>query len=163
MKIQTLILLTFLTFHSMAQSGKAQTERKTFNRTTSIEQTIDADAESIWKILTNSEAYPQWNSTIVSLEGKIAAGEKIRLISTLDTSRTFKLKVKEVVENQKLVWGDAMGKRTYTLEEKNGKTVFRMKEKIGGPLFPLFAKMIPSFDASFEQFARDLKVEAERN
>ena len=36
-----------------------------------------------------------------------------------------------------------------------------MTEKIGGPLFPLVAKMIPSFDKSFEQFAIDLKKEAE--
>jgi hypothetical protein len=37
-----------------------------------------------------------------------------------------------------------------------------MQEKIGGPLFPLFAGMIPSFDASFDQFALDLKNEAEK-
>jgi len=36
-----------------------------------------------------------------------------------------------------------------------------MREKIGGPLFPLFAKMIPPFDDSFDQFAADLKEEAE--
>jgi hypothetical protein len=36
-----------------------------------------------------------------------------------------------------------------------------MTEKIGGPLFPLFASSIPSFDASFERFAADLKREAE--
>lgn len=37
-----------------------------------------------------------------------------------------------------------------------------MKEKIGGPLFPLFAKMIPPFNESFEKFANDLKKEAEK-
>lgn len=36
-----------------------------------------------------------------------------------------------------------------------------MNEKIGGPMFPLFAKMIPPFDQAFEQFANDLKNEAE--
>ena len=36
-----------------------------------------------------------------------------------------------------------------------------MNEIIGGPVFPLFAKMIPPFDESFEQFASDLKSEAE--
>ena len=38
-----------------------------------------------------------------------------------------------------------------------------MTEKIGKPLFPLFAKMIPAFDESFEKFANDLKKEAEKN
>jgi hypothetical protein len=36
-----------------------------------------------------------------------------------------------------------------------------MAEKIGGPLFPLFAGMIPPFDQSFEKFTADLKKEAE--
>jgi hypothetical protein len=55
-----------------------------------------------------------------------------------------------------------MGKRVYTLTKNgDGTTTFSMTEKIGGPIFPLFAKMIPSFDASFEAFATDLKKEAE--
>ena len=63
---------------------------------------------------------------------------------------------------KKLVWGDAMGKRTYMLtKNQNGSVTFSMDEKIGGPMFPLFAKMIPSFDASFDRFAADLKKEAE--
>jgi hypothetical protein len=40
-------------------------------------------------------------------------------------------------------------------------TNFTMVEKIGGLLFPLFAKMILPFDETFEQFAKDLKNEAE--
>ena len=40
-------------------------------------------------------------------------GKKIE--STLDTSRTFKLKVIEVSPYTTLIWGDAMGKRTFEL------------------------------------------------
>ncbi len=55
-----------------------------------------------------------------------------------------------------------MGQRVYSLEDAGRKGVrFSMNEKIGGPIFPLFAKMIPPFDESFEQFAADLKKEAE--
>jgi hypothetical protein len=55
-----------------------------------------------------------------------------------------------------------MGSRVYTLTKGNGgSTHFFMTEKIGGPLFPLFAGAIPSFDESFEQYAADLKKEAE--
>lgn len=35
-----------------------------------------------------------------------------------------------------------------------------MREKIGGFMFPMYAKMIPPFDDAFEQFAADLKREA---
>ncbi len=147
----------------MAQDGKASTTKKTFSRETSIRTVINADAAIIWALLTNAADYPRWNSTIVSLEGNIQEGEKIRLKSTLDEKRTFKLKVKALVAQKKLVWGDGKGHRVFLLEaQPDGKVVFSMSEKIGGLMFPMYAKYIPPFDASFEQFARDLKQEAER-
>ena len=139
----------------------ATTIKKTFNRTTSVSTTINADLATVWSLLTSAENYPTWNSTVVSIDGTIAEGEKIKLKSTLDTSRTFKLKVLEMTTNSKLVWGDAMGKRTYTITKTQDGVLFSMTEKIGGFMFPLFAKKIPSFDASFEQFAKDLKTAAE--
>ena len=147
----------------MAQNGQATTEKKTFSRTTSVSTSIQADAATVWGLLTDASNMANWNSTIVSVEGNIAVGEKIQLVSTLDPKRTFKLKVKEIVPNQKLVWGDAMGKRTYTLSPTANGVLFSMSEKIGGPIFPLFANKIPSFDESFEQFAADLKKAAESN
>jgi hypothetical protein len=75
---------------------------------------------------------------------------------------TTTLTVRDFEPPTRLVWGDAMGKRTYRITAHPGGTVtFSMHEKIGGPLFPLFAKMIPPFDAAFDQFAADLKKKAE--
>jgi len=164
MKRFALISLFLITLISslMAQNGQATTEKKTFSRTTSVSTSIQADAATVWGLLTDAPNMASWNSTIVSVKGTIAEGEKIELVSKLDPKRTFKLKVKEIAPNQRLVWGDAMGKRTYTLQEANGETVFSMSETIGGPIFPLFASQIPSFDESFEQYAADLKKEAER-
>lgn len=155
------IVLLMTTLTSPAQSGKAATVKKTFSRATSISIPIQADAPIIWALLTNAADFSRWNSTIVSIEGEIALNKKIKLKSTLDPKRTFKLKVKELEPDRKLVWGDGLGKRTYTLQKSGEATLFTMHEKIGGPLFPLFAKQIPSFDESFEQFAADLKKEAE--
>jgi len=160
-KLLILCIMTISTI-ATAQNNKATTIRKTFSRTTSVSINIQADPSIIWALLTNAADYKRWNSTIVSIEGEIAPGEKIRLKSTLDPKRTFKLKVKKMEAEKSLVWGDAMGKRTYTLiSNGNGDVNFSMVEKIGGPIFPLFASKIPSFDASFDQFAADLKKEAE--
>ena len=142
-------------------NGKASTSKTTFSRETSISVNIEADDAILWALLTNAADFPRWNSTVISISGKIQNGETIELKSTLDEKRTFKLKIKEFVPNQRLVWGDAMGSRVYSLEKAGKGTQFKMSEKIGGPLFPLFANMIPSFDESFEQFAADLKKEAE--
>ncbi|MEM9075396.1 MAG: SRPBCC domain-containing protein [Bacteroidota bacterium] len=145
-----------------AQFGKSVTTKRTFSRETTITAEIKADANLIWKVLTDSENYPEWNSTIISFKGKIAPNEKIILKSTLDEKREFKLKVKEYVPNHKLVWGDANGKRTFLIElVALGRVHFTMHEKIGGIMFPLYAKMIPSFDENFEQFVKDLKTKVE--
>jgi uncharacterized protein YndB with AHSA1/START domain len=146
----------------VANNGKANTVKRTFSRETSISIEIKSDPSIVWTLLTNASDYPRWNSTVISIEGNIAVGEKISLKSTLDPKRTFKLKVKEFLPEQKLAWGDAMGNRIYTINKNTiGTILFSMTEKIGGPIFPLFAKMIPPFDKSFEQFAADLKKEAE--
>ena len=141
--------------------GKAVTVKTTFHRETSIRVEIKADAAIVWGLLTNASDYPRWNSTVISIEGKIAPGEKIQLKSILDPKRTFKLKVKEMEERKRLVWGDGQGNRVYAISNGNGTVVFSMTEKIGGLMFPMYAKMIPPFDQSFEQFANDLKRESE--
>lgn len=158
----TILTITMMTTAAMAQTGKATTVKTTFHRETSVNIEIKADPAIVWTLLTNASDYPRWNSTVTSIEGTIALGEKIKLKSTLDPKRTFKLKVKEFEIAKKLVWGDSQGNRTYTLtNNENGTVTFSMTEKIGGLMFPMYAKMIPSFDQSFEQFAADLKKEAE--
>lgn len=147
---------------TVSSNGKAVTTKETFSRTTAVSIDIQADRSIIWALLTNAGDFPRWNSTVISIEGAIAPGEKIKLKATLDPKREFKLKVKEFEADTRLVWGDAMGNRVYTLKSiGDNLTNFTMVEKIGGPLFPLFAKMIPPFDEAFEQYAKDLKNEAE--
>lgn len=142
--------------------GKAVTHKSTFHRETTVNIGIRADASVVWALLTQASDYPRWNSTILSIDGRIALGVTIRLKSTLDAKRTFKLKVKAFDAERTLVWGDGQGNRTYALSaEENGAVRFSMTERIGGLMFPLYASMIPSFDQSFEQFAWDLKKEAE--
>jgi hypothetical protein len=143
-------------------TGNAKTVKKFFSRQTSVAIDIAASPEAIWRHLTNAEAYTSWNSTVVELTGKIAPGEKLVIRSTLAPNRKFKLTVKAFEPNKRLAWGDAMGTRTYSLTPMaDGRTRFTMTEIIGGPIFPLFARMIPSFDDSFNQIATDLKNAAE--
>ncbi|MEP3480270.1 MAG: SRPBCC domain-containing protein [Fuerstiella sp.] len=147
---------------TMNANGNASTVKKLFSRSTTVTVDIAAPPARIWELLTDSKNFASWNSTIVELTGDITPGGRIQLVSKLDPKRTFKLKVKEYKLNERLSWGDAMGTRVYTLTTRpDGSTQFQMTEKIGGPIFPLFAKMIPPFDSSFNQFAADLKLAAE--
>lgn len=140
--------------------NEARTVRRWFSRETRIESEIEAPPERVWSVLTHAPDVPRWNSTVLSLAGEIRAGGRLELVSTLAPGRTFKLRVTEFQPPHRLAWGDAMGRRVFALERiADGArlaTRLTMTERIGGPLFPLFARMIPPFDASFERFVADL-------
>lgn len=147
---------------SQLPTGKAVTMKMLFSRETAVRLPIQADVAIVWSLLTNAADFARWNRTIVSIEGNIQLGQTIKLKSTLDEKRTFTLKIKEMEAERRLVWGDSQGSRVYSLEKgAQNAVVFTMREKIGGLFFPLFSRFIPSFDESFEQFAADLKQEAE--
>ncbi len=91
---------------------------------TSYETSTDiaAPVEQVWGILTDAASYPSWNSTIISMEGVIADGETISLVSTLNPKRTFRLKVSAIEAPSSMVWSDGMplglfsGVRTFTVD-----------------------------------------------
>ncbi len=153
--------------NSGAANGKAKTTKSTFSRETSVAIQIESSPEVVWALLVNGPDYTRWNSTIVSFEGTIGERETIKLKSTLDPNRTFKLKVRAVKPEASMQWESGAapffkGVRTYQLDTlADGSVVFTMTEKMGGLMFPMAAGQIPDFTASFEQFAADLKSEAE--
>jgi hypothetical protein len=130
--------------------------------------TIATAPDRAWALLTDAASYPTWNPTVLSLEGTVAAGQKIRLVSSLDPKRTFKLKVAEADAPHRMVWSSGMplglfsGRRTFTLTPRtDGGTDFTMTEEFSGPMAPLITKAIPDMTDSFAQFAQALKVAAE--
>jgi hypothetical protein len=151
----------------MEPNGKATRQRTTFRLEYAVAIDIAAKADKVWALLTNAAGYPAWNSTIDSIEGSIAMGEQIALKSKIAPGRTFKLKVRDVVANERMTWNDGMapmfkGVRTYALAPgKNGSTVFSMVEVFSGIMLPMIAGSLPDFAPSFEQIAKDLKRAAE--
>lgn len=133
-----------------------------------VTRTINAPADRVWALLADAGGYTSWNPTIVSLEGTIAVGEKISLVSTVNPKRAFKLNIVEMSEPNKMVWADGMplglfkGERTFTLTSNAaGGTEFAMREVYTGLLAPLITKTIPDMTESFGQFADGLKQAAE--
>ncbi|MDJ0791991.1 MAG: SRPBCC domain-containing protein [Acidimicrobiia bacterium] len=134
----------------------------------SVSKTIGAPAERVWSILTDASRYTDWNPTIVSLDGTIAEGETIALVSTVNPKRTFKLKVSDVTAPTSMVWSDGMplglftGARTFTVTPReDGGSEFTMEEVYTGALAGLITRSIPDMTDSFEEFATGLKQEAE--
>ena len=136
-------------------------------RSYSVSRTIDAPADAVWRLLTDASSYARWNPAVVSIEGTIAEGSRIRLVSIAAPKRTFTLKVSEVRAPHHMVWADGMplglfrGQRTYTLAEHAGACRFSMVEEFTGPLAGLVTTAIPDLTPSFEAFADGLKAGAE--
>ena len=135
-------------------------------RETRVGVHINASPDAVWAVLTNAEDYPRWNSTVTSLKGSIAQGERIELKVKLDPKRTFKLEVSTFDAPQRMVWedGNAMfrGVRTFTLTAReDGTTDVTMAEVMTGAMMGMIAKKLPDFRPDFDTFMADLKAEAE--
>jgi hypothetical protein len=130
---------------------------------------IAADRDTIWRILTDAPGYAAWDSGVVKVEGNIAPGEKIKVVSSASPGRAFPVKVTDFVPGTRMVWSGGMplglfrGVRTFTLSpEGNGTTRFHMREEYTGPLLSVMWKSMPDLGPSFTQFATGLKDRAER-
>jgi hypothetical protein len=134
----------------------------------SVERTIDASPQRVWALLAHADGYPRWNPAVVSLSGRIADGETIKLVSTVNPGRTFSLAVSDVEPPNAMVWSDGMplglfrGVRTFSLRAVGAeRTEFSMHERYSGPLSGLIARAVPDLSESFAQFADGLKRAAE--
>ncbi|MES2208880.1 MAG: SRPBCC domain-containing protein [Chloroflexota bacterium] len=128
---------------------------------------INAEPEKVWALLADASSYRQWNRAVVSIEGRIAAGETVSLVSIANPRRTFRLHVTELTAPTRMVWRDGMplglftGERTYLVEPREGVTHFEMTEEYTGLLAGVFTKAIPDLTESFNLFADSLKAAAE--
>jgi hypothetical protein len=129
---------------------------------------IQAQPNRIWALLTTAGDFPRWNSTVKSIEENSAPGERIKLRAAIAPERIFNLTVSEFVPEKKMVWRDGMapmftGVRTFTLTPKaDGSTDFSMAEVYSGIMLPMIAGSLPDFRPTFEQYASDLRREAQQ-
>jgi hypothetical protein len=152
----------------MNASGKATTSSSTFRMESSVGINVRATPETIWALLTNAADFPRWNSTVKSIDGDIALGSRLALRVTIAPERVFKPKVTELISGKRMVWSDGAapmfkGVRVFTLTPRpDGTTDFAMAETFSGVMLPLIKGSLPDFGPPFEQYAADLKREAER-
>ena len=132
-----------------------------------VERRIDAPPERVWALLTDASTYRDWNRAVVSIDGTIAPGNTISLVSIANPKRTFRLRITEMSAPNRLVWRDGMplglftGERTYLVQPRAGVTHFEMTEVFTGLLAGVFTRAIPDLTESFNLFADSLKSAAE--
>jgi hypothetical protein len=132
------------------------------------EAMIEAEPETVWAILTDAPAYSEWDSGVQRVEGRIAPGEKIKVVSEANPGRAFPVKVTAFEPGRAMTWSGGMplglfkGVRTFSLVPDGAMTRFTMREEYSGPMLGLIWRSMPDLGPSFEQFARGLKAKAER-
>ena len=129
---------------------------------------IAADADAVWAVLGDGQGWATWDSGVVGVDGRIAAGETLKIRSQAAPGRTFPVKVTAFEPPALLRFSGGMplglfrGVRTYELAPAaGGGTTFHVREEYTGPLLGLIWRSIPDLGPSFEQFARGLKLRVE--
>lgn len=132
---------------------------------------IEASPETVWSILTDLPAYPDWNPFITSSEGVLAVGE--RLINRLEPpggkAITIKPTVTEVVHGRSFEWLGRLviphlfdGRHRFELAPHGGGTRLIHTEHFTGLLVPLLRKSLDTTTiAGFEAMNTALKARAE--
>jgi len=135
--------------------------------------TINASAHRVWGILTNYEAYPNWNPFIRSIKDEVKVGAKITvtIAPPNDKQMTFKPKVLTLIPNKELSWkGQLLLPRVFDGEHKfeiidhqNGTVSFIQSEEFKGILVPLFKKKLKTNTKNgFQAMNEKLKELAEK-
>ena len=133
---------------------------------------IAASAETVWKILTDFERYPEWNPSLPSINGELRAGNTVALTLGMPGRPSPKVKAKfgDVAPGRRLTWhGNAgadwlfAGDREFVIDaQRDGTVRFTHVEDVHGVLFPLFrAVMGSAIQRSHDAFNAALKKRAE--
>lgn len=132
------------------------------------EADIDADPDTIWKVLTDAPEYARWDSGVERVDGTIAPGRTITVRSKAAPGRAFPVKVTAFEPGRRMVWSGGMplglfkGVRTFSVEPRGVRTHVRVREEYTGALLGLMWRSMPDLGPSFRQFVAGLKTRAAR-
>ena len=156
MKYISTLFLTILSLQIMAQ--------KEIN--TSI--TINATPEKVWKILTDYDAYPDWNPFLSLMEGDFEKGNKVKIVAG---GMTFKPIILNIDDKKEIRWkgkflikGLFDGEHILRIKNNNDGTItFHQEEIFTGLLVGLFSKKLDNeTKPGFEEMNLKLKELAEK-
>jgi hypothetical protein len=133
---------------------------------------IDATAERVWQILTDFDAYPDWNPFLVRASGRPRQGERLnlRMQPVGGRAMTFRPTVIEASPGRRLRWlgrllapGIFDGEHSFTIEAVGeGKVRVIQEEQFRGILVPLLWRSLQRRTLpAFEQMNLALKQRAE--
>ncbi|HOT06282.1 MAG: Polyketide cyclase / dehydrase and lipid transport [Methanosaeta sp. PtaB.Bin039] len=134
------------------------------------EVVIDASPSRVWQVLTDFEAYPQWNPFIRRIKGEARPGEQLTAeLNVGDLTMTFQPTILIVQPERELRWigrlfipGVFDGEHGFIIEQLGRKRVrFVQSESFKGILVPFSGGILKDTERSFQEMNRELKERAE--
>ena len=105
---------------------------------------IHAPAERVWEILGDGPRYPEWDSGVTRVDGRVARPSPTEMTWTGG-----------------MPLGLFTGVRTFRVVPDGDVTRVSMREEYSGLLTGLMARSIPDLGPSFQRFVDGLKAHAE--
>jgi hypothetical protein len=133
---------------------------------------IQGPAERVWEVLTDFDAYQEWNPFMVQASGTPQPGHRLEVhMRPAGRTTTFRPEVLEADPGRKLRWlgrllvpGLFDGEHSFTIQPTApGQVRLIQREEFRGLLAPLLLAMIakPTL-ASFHQMSQALKARVEQ-
>jgi hypothetical protein len=133
---------------------------------------IRAPLDTVWRVLTDFAAYPDWNPHIRQVRGKAAVGSRLTIHSKPPGGRTVVLRPVVVTWEPptQLRWRGTFisrrlfsGEHGFRLEQLDDSRVrFHQDETISGLLVPFYARLrLPATRSGFAQVNEALRERAE--
>ncbi|MFZ3113948.1 SRPBCC family protein [Methanothrix sp.] len=161
-----LILLAILYIAMLVAANTSITQR-----TIQTEVTINATASKVWQVLTDFEAYPQWNPFIRQIDGAIQPGQQLIIELNL-SGRTMTINPTVLVmqPERELRWlgrfsipGIFDGEHSLNIEPLGANRVrFIQSETFRGILVPFSGAILNDTEQSFQEMNQALREHAEQ-
>lgn len=135
---------------------------------------IHANANTVWRILTDFEQYPLWNTVFKSIEGEAKTGNTLinRMYTKNGNHMTFKPIVLEAIPNQSLRWlgrllipGLFDGEHQFLIQSTNVNNITLIHRETFSGIFAALTqkKLIKDIKPTFERFNQELKLRSEHS
>jgi hypothetical protein len=135
------------------------------------ETDISASAPTVWNILTDFAAYPEWNPFIKSIAGDLAEGSRLTVRLEPPGGRGISMtpKLVSVIPQEELKWlghllipGIFDGEHRFSIRSAgNGSIRFTQEESFTGMMVPLTRSILAKTRKGFVQMNEALKRRAE--
>ncbi|HSL75138.1 MAG TPA: SRPBCC domain-containing protein [Ilumatobacteraceae bacterium] len=134
---------------------------------------VEAPAADVWRTLTDTDRYAEWNPLITSFEGEIAVGSRVTAVLQLPDRKpqTFRPRIVALDTGRSFTWlgrigapGVFDGRHHFEVQPtSDGSCRFVHRERLSGVLVPAFRSLLTTTTpAGFAAMNRALAERATR-